>query len=89
MFLIISEYHEKIRGEAVARPRCYLRSTQNKEVIPAGERGSASCASLGIREVGVEEAILNLSVELRGPHQQSQGCVFIESGERDPEDTSV
>lgn len=88
MFLIISEYPEKIRGEAVARPRCCLWSTQNKEVIPAGERGSASCVSFG-REVGVEEAVLSLGVELRGPYQQSQGCVFIESGERDPEDTSV
>lgn len=89
MFLIISEYHEKIQGEAVARPRCCLWSTQNKEVIPAGEGGPASSVSFGMRGVGAEEVVLSLSVELRGPYQQSQGCVFIESGERDPEDTSV
>lgn len=52
VFLIISESHEEIPGEAVARPRCCPGSTEDEETIPAGARGSVSGVHVGMTETG-------------------------------------
>lgn len=72
------ECHEKTREEAVARPRCCLLSTEDREIIPAGARDSASSVSFGMREVG--GAILCPSVGLKGSRQQCQGYVYVATG---------
>ena len=53
VFLIIFKYHEKIQGEAVARPRCCLWSIEDKEIIPVGARDSARGVPFELREVEV------------------------------------
>lgn len=51
VFLLTFEHHEKIQGEAVARPRCCLWSTEDEDIIPAAARGSASAVPFRTREV--------------------------------------
>lgn len=80
VFLIISECHEKTEEEAVARPRCCLWSTEDRELIPAGTRGSTNSVPFGMREVGGGTAILCPSVGLKESRQQCQGYVDVAAG---------
>lgn len=86
VFLIILKYHEKIQGEAVARPRCCLWSMEDKKIIPAGARSSASGVSFGTRGWGLFCA----SVWGSGGHISNVSDVCIlKLGWKDPEETSV
>ena len=89
VFLIIFECHEKTREEAVASPRCCLWSTEDREIIPAGTRGSASSVLFEMREDG-GVAILCPSVGLEASYRQCQRYVYvIARGGGDPKEISV
>lgn len=77
MFLIILKYHEKIQGEAVARPRCCLGPLRTKKSFQL-EQETQPGVSLLSRERS--KSIQCLSVGLRGSHQQCQGGVYVEAG---------